>query len=86
MKPFTAVQQVVGRGALLVSMGCVIGLGASVALTRLLRSLLYQVDPADPAALLAAAATLIVTGGFAALLPGLRASRANPAQALRESL
>ena len=85
MKPMSALQQVVSRGALLVSAGCVVGLGAAIALTRLFTSLLYEVDAADPFALLAAAGALIATGCLAALIPGLRASRANAAQVLRES-
>jgi putative ABC transport system permease protein len=85
MKPFTAVRNVVGRGATLVSIGCVLGLLASVALTRVFSSLLYQIGPADPTALLAAAGSLILVGSLAALIPGLRASRANAAQVLRES-
>jgi putative ABC transport system permease protein len=85
MKPAAVLQQVVGRGALLVSAGCALGLLASLALTRLFTSLLYGVSPADPLALIAAAATLVITGSVAALLPGRRASRANPAAVLRES-
>lgn len=85
MKPASAVQQVVSRGAALVAIGCMFGLLAALLLTRLLTSLLYQVDAADPTALLLAAATLILTGSLAALVPALRASRANPAQVLREN-
>lgn len=85
LRPATVLRQVVTRGALLVVLGCVLGLVASVALIRLFSSLLYGVSAADPAALLAAAATLVAAGCIAALLPGHRASRANPAQVLRES-
>jgi predicted permease len=84
MRPIAAIRKVVARGATLVALGCIIGIGASIGLTRFFASLLYEVDAADPAALLASAAILITAGCFAALLPGLRASRANPAQALRE--
>ena len=86
MRPVSALQQVVGRGALLVAIGCVIGIVAAVMLTRVLTSLLYQVGAADPAALVAAAAALIITGCVAAAIPGVRASRANPAQVLRDSV
>jgi putative ABC transport system permease protein len=85
MKPISAVQQVVTRGAALASAGAVLGLVAAFMLMRLLSSLLYEVSPADPTVLICAAATLIVTGSIAALLPGLRASRANAAHVLRES-
>jgi putative ABC transport system permease protein len=85
MNPFAVLRQVVGRGVLLVAIGCVAGLIAAFALTRLLASLLYGVTAADPLALIAAAATLITAGCVAALLPAARASRANPAAVLRES-
>jgi ABC-type antimicrobial peptide transport system permease subunit len=85
MKPISALGQVVTRGAMLVSVGSAIGLAVAVLLTRLFAALLYEIKPADPTALLSAAAALIVTGCLAALLPGLRASRADPAQVLRES-
>lgn len=85
MRPLQALQQVVGRGAALVAIGCTIGLLASLALVRLIGSMLYGVSAADPAALLGAAFTLIFTGCCAALIPAIRASRANAAQVLRES-
>jgi hypothetical protein len=85
MKPVVAMRQVVRRGAVLVGAGCAFGLVASLAATRIFSSLLYQVSAADPIALAAAAGLLIVTGCVAAFVPALRASRANPAAALRES-
>lgn len=84
LRPVSVLRQVVARGALLVSAGCLVGLGASLVLTRLFTSLLYDVSAADPTALLGAAGALIVTGCIAALLPGRRASRADPAAVLRE--
>jgi predicted permease len=85
MKPISAVEQVVRRGAILATVGAAIGLLAAFLLTRMLSTLLYEVNPADPTALVGAAATLIVTASIAALIPGLRASRANAAHVLRES-
>jgi putative ABC transport system permease protein len=85
MHPLAVVRQVAARGALLVTAGCAAGIAASLVLTRLFTSLLYGVSPADPTALLGAAATLIAAGCLAALLPAARASRANPASVLRES-
>lgn len=84
MRPVTAIRSVVARGTTLVVFGVLAGVALSIALTRLFASMLYQVDAADPAALMAAAGILVAAGGLAALVPGLRASRANPAQALRE--
>ena len=78
-------QQVVARGAALAGTGAAVGLIAALLLTRMLNSLLYGVSAADPEALLGAAGALVVTGSVAALIPGLRASRANAANVLRES-
>ena len=85
LTPRNAVAQVVARGATLVGIGCVIGIAAALALTRLLSALLFGVSPADPLTLGAAALALVVAGCCAALLPGLRAGRSNSAQVLRES-
>jgi putative ABC transport system permease protein len=85
MNPADALTQVVRRGALLVTIGCVIGVAAALLATRALASLLYTVGSADPLAIAAAVAALIMTGCIAAVIPGLRASRANPAQVLRDT-
>jgi ABC-type antimicrobial peptide transport system permease subunit len=85
MPPAGVVRQVVGHGAVLVVIGCALGLLAAVALMRLLGSLLYGVGAADPLSLSVAVVTLLVTGCLAALLPGARASRANPAHVLRDT-
>ena len=85
MKPSAAIEQVVTRGAVLASTGSLIGLIAAFMLTKFLTALLYEVKAADAVALLSAAGALILTGSIAALIPALRASRANAAQVLRES-
>ena len=63
--------------------GVVVGLIASVGLTRLMVSLLYNVKPNDPATFLSVALVLVVTALSACLGPALRASLVNPIQALR---
>jgi ABC-type lipoprotein release transport system permease subunit len=61
----------------------VLGLAGSVALTRWVRGLLFQVSPADPLTLAAATLGLVVIALLAALIPALRAMRVNPVIALR---
>ena len=83
-----AQREQVMRGMLLDGMGpalfgLLLGLAASVEASRLMRDLLYQVQPLDPAVFAAVAATLLVVSMFACLLPAWRASRLNPMQALR---
>jgi len=63
--------------------GFAVGLPQCLAVSRLLRTQLYQLDALDPASLLVAAAiTLLVILG-AALLPARRAASVNPMEALR---
>jgi ABC-type lipoprotein release transport system permease subunit len=57
-------------------------LGA-LALTRLVRSLLYGVAPADPATFVAAPALLIALALLACCLPARRALRVDPTAAMR---
>ncbi len=63
--------------------GTVIGLFGAVALTRVLSSLLFEVRPFDPLTYAAAAITILVVAVAASALPARRASRVDPAIALR---
>jgi ABC-type antimicrobial peptide transport system permease subunit len=63
--------------------GCVIGLLATAAASRLLNSLLFAVSPFDPLVLSLAAAFVIVLVLAASLLPATRAASTNPVHALR---
>lgn len=64
--------------------GIVIGAGGSLAASRLLRSLLFQVPPGDPASTGGAVAMLCAVALAAAAAPAWRASRCDPAQSLRQ--
>jgi putative ABC transport system permease protein len=74
---------IVRRGLRLSLAGVVIGLAAALAVTRLFRSLLYEVAPSDPVALLGAALTLSAVALAASAVPAWRASRIDPMKALR---
>ena len=63
--------------------GLVVGLAASVEAGRLMRDLLYEIKPLDPAVFAAVAATLLAVAAFACFVPAWRASRLDPMQALR---
>ncbi len=63
--------------------GLVLGLGASAGLTRLIRTMLYGVEPFDASIFAAVSLTLLAVAAFACLLPAWRGSRLNPMQALR---
>jgi predicted lysophospholipase L1 biosynthesis ABC-type transport system permease subunit len=84
MMPVRVVRMIVMRGTGLVSLGLVIGVVAFFALARFLGSLLYGVGASDPVAMVAATVVLLVVGVVAAAIPGIRASRTDPAIVLRE--
>ena len=63
--------------------GLVVGLAASLEAGQLMRDLLYEIKPLDPAVYAAVAATLLAVAAFACLVPAWRASRLDPMQALR---
>jgi predicted permease len=84
MNPGSVVRMIVRHGAGLVALGIVIGIAAFFGLARLLGSFLYGVGAGDPLAMVSATAVLLAVGVLAALIPGLRASRTDPAIVLRE--
>ena len=65
------------------AIGLVVGLAASLEAGRLMRDLLYEIKPLDPAVYIAVAATLLAVAAFACIVPAWRASRVDPMQALR---
>jgi ABC-type antimicrobial peptide transport system permease subunit len=68
----------------LVVIGLVLGVGASLALTRTAESLLYELKPNDPLTITLATLLLAAVAVFAGYLPARRASRVDPMIALRE--
>jgi len=83
--PSRVVRLVLGRVATLLIIGVIAGAGASVWASKFVASLLYGLEPRDPATLVSAAAILTAVGAFAGWLPAYRASRIDPAEVLRES-
>ena len=64
--------------------GIVIGLGLSLAATRILRSLLFEVSATDPLSYVVMTGVLLAAALLACYLPACRASRVDPLVALRQ--
>lgn len=73
----------VRHGLVLSGIGAACGLVAAFALTRLMKSLLFDVSPADPLTYVAVSAVLILAAMLASYLPARRATTVDPAEALR---
>jgi predicted lysophospholipase L1 biosynthesis ABC-type transport system permease subunit len=75
---------VLGRGLSLAGAGITIGLATSWATTRILKSLLFDVSPTDPATFATVTLILFAIAVLAALVPAWRALRVSPFVALRQ--
>jgi putative ABC transport system permease protein len=76
-------RMVLGQGLRMAIGGVALGVALSLAFTRILESLLFQVKPIDPLTLGAAAFLVIAVTLLASYIPAKRASRVNPIIALR---
>ena len=74
---------VIGQGARLTAFGLVLGLLAAFAVARLMETLLFHTTAYDPMVFGVVVLVLAVIGLLAALLPALRATKADPVAALR---
>jgi ABC-type antimicrobial peptide transport system permease subunit len=79
----SVLRMILRQGVLLAVAGVAVGVAAAFALTRLMTSLLYQVEPGDPLTFVAVALVLIAVAALASYLPALRATRVSPVSALR---
>lgn len=71
--------QMIGESMRSVGVGIVIGLAAAIALTRVLRRMLYDVSPLDPLVFGAVIAVLSMVALLASFIPARRAARVDPA-------
>jgi predicted permease len=80
----SVLSQVMKQGLVLTSIGIAIGLAGAFALNRVIASLLFGVQPTDPATLAAVVATITLVAAIACWLPAWRASRVDPNIVLRD--
>jgi ABC-type antimicrobial peptide transport system permease subunit len=78
------IRLVLGRVAILVTLGVLVGSVVSLWAAHYVGSLLYGLHPRDPVTIAAAAATMALFAGAAGWVPARRAARTDPATVLRE--
>jgi len=74
---------VVGQGFGLALAGVAVGVGGAVALTRVMKGLLFHVSATDPATFAGIAVLFLVVALAASCIPARRATRIDPMEALR---
>ena len=77
------VRLIVGHGARLALIGIAIGIAASIALTRLMKTLLFGVSATDPITFVSVSILLIIVALAACYIPARRAMHVDPMVALR---
>ena len=82
-RPASVLSHLIGEGMRLALVGLAAGVLGALALTRLMRGLLYGVSPTDPLTFAAIVVLLAGTALLASWIPALRAVRISPVSALR---
>jgi putative ABC transport system permease protein len=82
-RPSSILQMVLGQGMLLAVVGVGIGIAGAVALTGLVKSLLFEVPPTDVLTFSGVGLTLLTAAALASYLPARRAAAVDPNVALR---
>lgn len=81
--PGSVLRMVLRQGLTVVVIGLALGVGGAVALARMMKTLLYAVEPTDPATFVAVSLVLLVCAAAACFLPARRAATIDPMNALR---
>ena len=74
---------VLNEGLRIVLIGVVIGVGAALGLTRLIKSWLFLVQPADPMTFVGVSLMVVAVAAMACYIPARRATKVDPMVALR---
>jgi predicted permease len=81
--PASVLRLILGRGLGLALRGVALGLVIALVASRVMASLLYQVQPRDPLTFIAVPVVLSIVAVLASVIPALRAMRVDPIVALR---
>src|SRR5262249_32567261 len=76
-------RMVIWRGMSLALIGVVLGLAAALALTRVMKNLLFDVSATDPMTFALVVLLLVVVAMIASYIPARRATKVDPLQAIR---
>jgi putative ABC transport system permease protein len=82
-EPGSITRMVVASGARMVVTGAAAGLAAALALSGLMKSLLFGIGPRDPLTFIATPAIFLAVALVAAYMPARRAAKVSPMEALR---
>jgi len=77
------VRLVFSQSLRMVLIGVIVGVGSALVLARLMTTMIYQVQPADPLTYVGVTALVFAVAALSALLPARRATRVDPIIALR---
>ncbi len=81
--PTMVLRLIVGRGMTLLAAGVAVGLVGAWGATKLLRTMLFGVEPTDPVSYLTVVAVFAVVALLASVIPGRRAAMVDPLEAIR---
>ncbi len=82
--PSDVLRMIVGGGMKLALLGVALGVGGALALSQLVKAMLFEVEPSDPASYAATAALLLVVAALACYIPARRAMRVDPMVTLQQ--
>ena len=82
-QPGDVFRMVVGRGLMLATFGVALGLGTAAVLSRVLRSMLFNVEPTDAFTFVVSSVVLLIAVAVASFVPARRAAKMDPLEALR---
>jgi len=83
--PTRVLRLVLLRTLTVTGIGMVVGVAASVWLSRFIASLLFRIQPGNPVTIAEAALILAAVAAIASAIPALQAARSEPARALRDA-